>query len=90
VKGRAEGGGARAPTERDRERAAKQAASRMSRIETELERLQADRRRLETRLADPTLWSDQAEAARIVDELTRVQAEIDRMSADWEELIGST
>jgi ATP-binding cassette subfamily F protein 3 len=87
---RTEAGAGRAPSERERERAVRQAATRMSRIESELERLQGERRRLEGRLADPALWGDQAAAAKVVDELTRVQAEIDRMSADWEELVGST
>jgi ATP-binding cassette subfamily F protein 3 len=87
---RPERGGARAPGERERERAARPAATRMTRIETELDRLQAERRRLEGRLADPTLWSDPTEASKTVDELTRVQAEIDRMSADWEELAGAS
>jgi ATP-binding cassette subfamily F protein 3 len=60
------------------------AEHRVARVEDLIDRRAA----LEARLADPALWTDARGASQVVDELTRVQSEIDAASSSEESIVG--
>jgi ATP-binding cassette subfamily F protein 3 len=66
------------------------AETRLTKVETELEQLQRERARLEKQLADPGLWADHAKSSAVVEEMSRVQGEIDRLTGEWEQVVAAT
>jgi ATP-binding cassette subfamily F protein 3 len=79
-----------APKPKARPAAQPRAETRLTRLEAELDQLQRERARLEKQLADPNLWADHARASAVVEQMSVVQAQIDRLTGDWEQVVAAT